>query len=109
MNGPIASPGSMNVDWEERWNVDRLRQYRFDRRPARKPHGGSAEYVGRHDVQGHGRALDLAEGQVLLEEPPQPAGVDREVAPTGEPEQAAPGDGEDVVAPQTAPDRLEFR
>ena len=31
MNGPIASPGSMNVDWEERWNVERLRQYRFGR------------------------------------------------------------------------------
>jgi Xaa-Pro aminopeptidase len=28
---PIASPGSMNVDWEERWNVDRLRMYRFGR------------------------------------------------------------------------------
>ena len=28
---PIASPGSMNVDWEERWNVERLRQYRFGR------------------------------------------------------------------------------
>ena len=27
----FASPGSMNVDWEERWNVDRLRRYRFDR------------------------------------------------------------------------------
>ena len=25
---PPASPGSMNVDWEERWNVDRLRTYR---------------------------------------------------------------------------------
>jgi Xaa-Pro aminopeptidase len=28
---PIASPGSMNVDWEERWNVDRLRTYRLGR------------------------------------------------------------------------------
>src|SRR6476469_10996933 len=28
---PLASPGSMNVDWEERWNVDRLRDYRFGR------------------------------------------------------------------------------
>jgi Xaa-Pro aminopeptidase len=28
---PIASPGSMNVDWEERWNVDRLRTYRLER------------------------------------------------------------------------------
>jgi Xaa-Pro dipeptidase len=28
---PIASPGSMNVDWEERWNVDRLRSYRLGR------------------------------------------------------------------------------
>jgi Xaa-Pro aminopeptidase len=27
----IASPGSLNVDWEERWNVDRLRAYRFGR------------------------------------------------------------------------------
>ena len=27
----FASPGSMNVDWEERWNVDRLRDYRFGR------------------------------------------------------------------------------
>ena len=25
MTPPPASPGSMNVDWEERWNVDRLR------------------------------------------------------------------------------------
>src|SRR5215208_5713460 len=31
MNRPVASPGSMNVDWEERWNVDRLRTYRFGR------------------------------------------------------------------------------
>jgi Xaa-Pro dipeptidase len=28
---PIASPGSMNVDWEERWNVERLRAYRTGR------------------------------------------------------------------------------
>ena len=28
---PIASPGSMNVDWEERWNVERLRAYRTTR------------------------------------------------------------------------------
>ncbi|MFL5646826.1 MAG: M24 family metallopeptidase [Chloroflexota bacterium] len=28
---PLASPGSMNVDWEERWNVDRLRTYRTTR------------------------------------------------------------------------------
>jgi len=28
---PIASPGSMNVDWEERWDVDRLRTYRLGR------------------------------------------------------------------------------
>jgi Xaa-Pro dipeptidase len=28
---PIASPGSMNVDWEERWNVERLRAYRLAR------------------------------------------------------------------------------
>jgi Xaa-Pro dipeptidase len=27
----IAAPGSMNVDWEDRWNVDRLRAYRLDR------------------------------------------------------------------------------
>jgi Xaa-Pro aminopeptidase len=31
MSRPIASPGSMNVDWEERWNVERLRQYRLGR------------------------------------------------------------------------------
>ena len=31
MERPIASPGSMNVDWEERWNVERLRQYRLGR------------------------------------------------------------------------------
>ena len=28
---PIASPGSMTVDWEERVNPDRLREYRFGR------------------------------------------------------------------------------
>jgi Xaa-Pro aminopeptidase len=28
---PLASPGSMNVDWEERWNVERLRTYRSTR------------------------------------------------------------------------------
>ena len=27
----LPSPGSMNVDWEERWNVERLRTYRFGR------------------------------------------------------------------------------
>src|SRR3990170_7257913 len=31
MSGPIASPGLMNVDWEERVNMERLRTYRFDR------------------------------------------------------------------------------
>src|SRR5688572_2401158 len=31
MPKPVASPGSMNVDWEERWNVDRLRTYRLGR------------------------------------------------------------------------------
>ena len=31
MPTPVASPGSMNVDWEERWNVDRLRTYRLGR------------------------------------------------------------------------------
>jgi Xaa-Pro aminopeptidase len=31
MQRPVASPGSMNVDWEERWNVERLRQYRLGR------------------------------------------------------------------------------
>jgi Xaa-Pro aminopeptidase len=31
MPNAFASPGSMNVDWEERWNVDRLREYRFGR------------------------------------------------------------------------------
>src|ERR1700690_2211916 len=27
----IPSPGSMQVDWEERWNADRLRTYRSGR------------------------------------------------------------------------------
>ena len=31
MSRPIASPGLMNVDWEERVNTDRLREYRFAR------------------------------------------------------------------------------
>jgi Xaa-Pro aminopeptidase len=31
MTTNFASPGSMNVDWEERWNVDRLRTYRLGR------------------------------------------------------------------------------
>ena len=31
MSRPIASPGLMNVDWEERVNTDRLRTYRFAR------------------------------------------------------------------------------
>jgi Xaa-Pro dipeptidase len=31
MQRPVASPGSMNVDWEERWNVARLREYRLGR------------------------------------------------------------------------------
>ena len=31
MTTAFASPGSMNVDWEERWNVDRLRTYRLGR------------------------------------------------------------------------------
>ncbi len=31
MTTAFASPGSMNVDWEERWNVDRLRTYRLAR------------------------------------------------------------------------------
>ena len=31
MPTPFASPGSMNIDWEERWNVERLRTYRFSR------------------------------------------------------------------------------
>jgi len=28
---PIPSPGSLNVDWEERWNVERMRSYRLGR------------------------------------------------------------------------------
>jgi Xaa-Pro aminopeptidase len=28
---PLPSPGILNVDWEERWNVDRLRTYRLGR------------------------------------------------------------------------------
>jgi Xaa-Pro dipeptidase len=28
MTRPLGSPGSMNVDWEERWSVERLRAYR---------------------------------------------------------------------------------
>ena len=36
---PIPSPGSMNVDWEERWDVDRLRTYRLAR--AREALGAS--------------------------------------------------------------------
>src|SRR3954462_6048643 len=31
MTPSFASPGSMNVDWEERWNVERLRRYRSER------------------------------------------------------------------------------
>ena len=31
MTTSFAAPGSMNVDWEERWNVDRLRSYRSSR------------------------------------------------------------------------------
>jgi Xaa-Pro aminopeptidase len=31
MDRPIASPGLMNVDWEERVNTNRLREYRFAR------------------------------------------------------------------------------
>jgi Xaa-Pro aminopeptidase len=31
MTSGYASPGSMNVDWEERWNVGRLRDYRLGR------------------------------------------------------------------------------
>ncbi len=31
MTTSFASPGSMNVDWEERWNVERLRTYRLAR------------------------------------------------------------------------------
>jgi len=34
MTRPIASPGSMNVDFEERWNVERLRSYRLGRAKA---------------------------------------------------------------------------
>ncbi len=34
MTMPIASPGSLNVDWEERWNVERLRAYRSQRAAA---------------------------------------------------------------------------
>ncbi len=39
MTTSFASPGSMNVDWEERWNVDRLRSYRLKR--AREALAGS--------------------------------------------------------------------
>ena len=39
MSTSFASPGSMNVDWEERWNVERLRSYRLAR--AREALGGS--------------------------------------------------------------------
>ena len=31
MTTAFASPGSMQVDWEERWNADRLRAYRSSR------------------------------------------------------------------------------
>jgi Xaa-Pro aminopeptidase len=31
MTPSFASPGSMKVDWEERWNVERLRTYRSER------------------------------------------------------------------------------
>ncbi len=31
MRTSFASPGAMNVDWEERWNVERLRAYRGER------------------------------------------------------------------------------
>ncbi len=31
MTRSIPSPGSLNVDWEERWDVDRLRTYRLGR------------------------------------------------------------------------------
>ena len=31
MTRPIAAPGSQTVDWEERVNPERLRNYRFDR------------------------------------------------------------------------------
>src|SRR5918995_4155084 len=34
MSRPIASPGLMNVDWEERVNTERLRTYRFARAKA---------------------------------------------------------------------------
>jgi Xaa-Pro dipeptidase len=39
MSTSFASPGSMNVDWEERWNVERLRSYRIAR--AREALAGS--------------------------------------------------------------------
>jgi Xaa-Pro dipeptidase len=39
MTTSFASPGSMNVDWEERWNVERLRSYRLAR--AREALAGS--------------------------------------------------------------------
>jgi Xaa-Pro dipeptidase len=39
MSTSFASPGSMNVDWEERWNVERLRSYRLAR--AREALAGS--------------------------------------------------------------------
>ena len=39
MTTSFASPGSMNVDWEERWNVERLRSYRLGR--AREALAGS--------------------------------------------------------------------
>ncbi len=39
MTTSFASPGSMNVDWEERWNVERLRTYRLAR--AREALAGS--------------------------------------------------------------------
>jgi Xaa-Pro aminopeptidase len=31
MTRPIAAPGSQTVDWEERVNPERLRNYRFER------------------------------------------------------------------------------
>jgi len=34
MSRPFASPGAQTVDWEERVNTDRLRQYRFGRAKA---------------------------------------------------------------------------
>ena len=34
MPRPFASPGAQTVDWEERVNTDRLRQYRFGRAKA---------------------------------------------------------------------------